>query len=99
MSEYMDRQCRYLQLDVDKHQQALWRLAAVSQYLYDTMAGDSKSDRPEPLPGLAMDAVRQAQACLDRALMYGARTRPRKECSGGQIELVERVGPMGIEAA
>jgi hypothetical protein len=31
----------FVKLTDDQHQQALYRLAAVGQYLYDTMAGDA----------------------------------------------------------
>ncbi len=81
----------FVRLTEDKHQQALYRLAAVGQYLYDTMAGDADSDRPEPMPAMAMEHVREAQRQIDLAIKHGQRTR--RECLGGEIELVERPGP------
>lgn len=80
----------YVHLTDDKHQQALYRLAAIDQYLYDTMAGDEDSDRPEPLPLMAMECVREAQRQIQAAIKHGQRTRP--ECLGGHLELVERAG-------
>jgi hypothetical protein len=77
----------YLHLTEDKHQQALYRLAAVGQYLYDTMAGDEDSDRPEPMPAMAMECVRKAQRQIDLAIKHGQRTRRR--CLGGDLKLVE----------
>ena len=81
-----------LALTEDRHQQALYRLAAVTQYLYDTMNGDEDSDRstPDPLPLMAMESVREAQRLLDKAIKDGQRTR--RECLGGHLELVERAG-------
>ena len=35
----------YLRITEDRHQQALYRLAAIGQYLYDTMNGGPESDR------------------------------------------------------
>jgi hypothetical protein len=84
----------FVHLTEDKHQQALYRLAAAGQYLYDTMAGDEDSDRPEPLPVLSMECVREAQRQIDLAIKHGQRTR--RECLGGQIELVERAGPQAV---
>jgi hypothetical protein len=78
----------YLHLTEDKHQQALYRLAAVGQYLYDTMAGDADSDRSEPMPAMAMECVREAQRQIDLAIKHGQRTRRR--CLGGDLKLVER---------
>lgn len=78
----------YLRLTEDNHQQALYRLAAVGQYLYDTMAGNEDSDRPEPLPQMAMECVREAQRQIDQAIKHGQRTRRR--CLGGDLKLVER---------
>ena len=80
----------YVRLTDDHHQQALYRLAAVGQYLYDTMAGDEDSDRPEPLPQMAMECVRVAQRQIDLAIKHGQRTR--RECLGGHLRLVERPG-------
>lgn len=83
----------YVHLTEDRHQQALYRLAAVAQYLYDTMNGDEESDRaiPDPLPPLAMEPLRGAQNLIDLAIKYGQRTR--RECLGGELKLVERPGP------
>lgn len=81
----------FLHLTEDRRQQALYRLAAVGQYLYDTMAGDADSDRPEPMPAMAMECVREAQRQIDLAIKLGQRTR--RECLGGHLELVERRGP------
>lgn len=83
----------FVKIAEDRHQQALYRLAAVAQYLYDTMNGDADSDRatPDPLPLLAMEQVREAQRLIDLAIKHGQRTR--RECLGGHLELVERVGP------
>jgi hypothetical protein len=82
-----------VKLTEDRHQQALYRLAAVAQYLYDTMNGDADSDRdvPDPLPLMSMEQVREAQRLIDLAIKHGQRTR--RECLGGHIELVERPGP------
>jgi hypothetical protein len=80
----------FVHITEDKHQQALYRLAAVGQYLYDTMAGDADSDRAEPMPAMAMECVREAQRHIDLAIKHGQRTR--RECLGGHLELVERVG-------
>lgn len=87
----MSRQ--YLRLTEDRHQQALYRLAAVSQYLYDTMNGNADSDRPEPdpLPWLSMEKVREAQVAIDAAIKNGQRTR--RICLAGQIELIEQQPP------
>jgi hypothetical protein len=73
----------------DRQQVALWRLAAVAQYLYDTMNGDAESDReaPDPLPLLAMEPVREAQRLIDLAIKNGQRTRRRR--IGGELELRE----------
>lgn len=81
-----------VKLTEDRHQQALYRLAAVQQYLYDTMNGDHDSDRntPDPLPAMAMDHVREIQRLLFHAIKDGQRTR--RECLGGHLELVERPG-------
>lgn len=80
----------------DAHQLALYRLHAVSQYLYDTMA-DADSDRPSPLPGLATEHLRNAQVEIDEAIKQGQRTR--RECLAGQLELSEsaRVSVSGGE--
>jgi hypothetical protein len=80
----------YVRLTEDQHQQALYRLAAIDQYLYDTMAGDEDSDRPEPLPLMAMECVREAQRQILAAIKHGQRTR--RECLGGHLKLVERAG-------
>lgn len=82
----------YLRLTDDRHQQALYRLAAVAQYLYDTMNGDAESDRdiPDPLPVISMEQVREAQRVIDLAIKHGQRTR--RECLGGQLVLCERAG-------
>jgi hypothetical protein len=77
----------FLHLTQDKHQQALYRLAAVGQYLYDTMGGDADSDRPEPMPALAMECVREAQRQIDLAIRHGQRTR--RSCLGGDLRLIE----------
>jgi hypothetical protein len=84
------RAADYLHLTEDGHQQALYRLAAVAQYLYDTMNGDAESDRDtsDPLPQLAMESVREAQRQIDFAIKHGQRTRRR--CLGGDLKLVER---------
>jgi hypothetical protein len=82
----------FVKLTDDQHQQALYRLAAVGQYLYDTMAGDADSDRPEPMPAMAMEHVREAQRQIDLAIKHGQRTRRR--CLGGQLDLVERRGTL-----
>lgn len=71
----------------DRHQVALWRLAAVAQYLYDTMAGDGDSDRGSPLPSLATESLREAQRLIDVAIKDGQRTR--RSCIAGQVELCE----------
>lgn len=78
------------QIHDDRHQVALWRLAAVEQYLYDTMNGDHESDRmtPDPMPKLAIEQVREAQQCIRRAIREGQRTR--RSCIGGEMELAER---------
>jgi hypothetical protein len=81
----------------DKHQRALYRLAALAQYLYDTMAGDAESDRPEPMPQMAMECVREAQRQIDLAIKHGQRTR--RECLGGHLELVEQLGDWVNESA
>jgi hypothetical protein len=80
----------FLHLTEDRHQQALYRLAAVGQYLYDTMNGDQESDRetPDPLPLMAMECVREAQRQIDLAIKHGQRSRRR--CLGGDLRLVER---------
>lgn len=70
----------------DPHQLALYRLVAVAQYLYDT-TGDADSDRPSPLPGLATEHLRKAQAEIDEAIKQGQRTRRR--CIGGELVLRE----------
>ena len=77
------------ELPADRRQVALWRLAAVAQYLYDTMNGDSDSDRdvPDPLPLMSMEQVREAQRLIDLAIKHGQRTRRR--CIGGELELHE----------
>jgi hypothetical protein len=84
----------YVRLTEDKHQQALYRLAAVDQYLYDTMAGDEDSDRPEPLPLLSMECVREAQRQIMLAIKHGQRTR--RECLGGHLVLTEREGSIPV---
>lgn len=73
----------------DPHQRALFRLAAVEQYLYDTMNGDSESNRdsPDPLPTLAMEPVREAQRQIALAIKHGQRTH--RECIASQIVLSE----------
>lgn len=76
------------ELGADPHQVALWRLAAVYQYIYDTMHGDSGSDRGSPLPILATESLRQAQRLIDQAINDGQRTR--RSCIGGELVLVER---------
>lgn len=83
----------FICLSDDRHQQALYRLSALGQYLYDTMNGDEDSDRdtPDPLPLLSMECVREAQRQIDRAIKNGQRTRRR--CLGGELELIERPGP------
>lgn len=75
----------------DPHQQALYRLAAASDYLRQTMNGGpgSTRDRPDPLPLLAMQRVRAAQSALADAIRLGARVRRETLC--GQIELHEKV--------
>lgn len=85
---------RYVKLTEDRHQQALYRLAAVGQYLYDTM-GDRGSDRPAPLPLMAMEPLWEAQRLIDLAIKHGQRTR--RDCLGGQLELVERVGRIAVK--
>lgn len=89
MPERGRRRSPYVTLTEDRHQQALYRLAAVGQYLYDTMNGDAESDRdtPDPLPQLAMEQVREAQRLIDLAIKHGQRTRRR--CIGGELRLVE----------
>mgnify|MGYP003575497979 CR=1 FL=1 len=81
-----------LKLTEDRHQQALYRLAAVAQYLYDTMNGDEGSERDiaDPLPLMAMEPLREAQRQIDLAIKNGQRSRRR--CLGGQIQLVECAG-------
>lgn len=81
----------YVKLTEDRHQQALYRLAAVGQYLYDTMNGDAESDRdtPDPLPLMSMEKVREVQRLIDEAIKHGQRTR--RECLGGQLVLQERL--------
>jgi hypothetical protein len=76
-------------VDTDRHKVALWRLAAVAQYLYDTMNGDAESDRnrPDPLPPYAMEKVRDAQAAIDEAIGRGQRTR--RVTIGGELDLNE----------
>lgn len=86
----------YVTLTKDAHQQALYRLAAIDQYLYDTMAGDEESDRPEPLPAMAMECVREAQRQILLAIKHGQRTRRR--CLGGHLELVEQPGSLVADA-
>lgn len=83
----------FVKITEDRHQQALYRLAAVAQYLYDTMNGDADSGRdvPDPLPLLSMERVREAQRLIDLAIKHGQRTR--RQCLGGHLELVERPGP------
>jgi hypothetical protein len=73
----------------DPHVAALWRLAGVAQYLYDTMGGDYRSsgDRPSPLPALATENLREAQRRIDKAI--GAGLRIRRVCLGGELDLVE----------
>lgn len=80
-------------LTEDRHQQALYRLAAVAQYLYDTMNGSPRSDRTadDPLPALSMERVREAQDAIDAAIKNGQRTR--RTCLAGQLELIEREPP------
>jgi hypothetical protein len=87
------REPQYIHLSEDRHQQALYRLAAVGQYLYDTMNGDADSDRdtPDPLPLLAMEQVREVQRLIDLAIKHGQITRRR--CLGGDLELIERLPP------
>jgi hypothetical protein len=85
----------FVHLTEDKHQQALYRLAAVGQYLYDVMAGNADSDRPEPLPLMAMECVREAQRQIDLAIKHGQRTR--RGCLGGHLVLVEREGWLASE--
>lgn len=75
----------------DQHRVTLERLAAVGQYLYDTMNGDAASGDqrpPDPLPELAMEHVRAAQAAIDAAIKAGQRARPG--CVGGELDLAER---------
>lgn len=90
----MSADVAYLRLTEDRHQQALYRLAATAQYLYDTMNGDADSNRatPDPLPLMAMEPLREAQRLLDLAIKNGQRTR--RQCLGGHLELVERRGPL-----
>jgi len=71
----------------DKHQQSLYRLAAVGQYLYDSFGSDENRGG---LPLLALEKVREAQDAIDEAIKQGQRTRRR--CIGGEIKLVERPG-------
>ena len=83
-------------LTEDRHQQALYRLSAAAQYLYDTMNGDHRSSEtgvrpPDPLPQMAMERVREAQIAIEDAIKHGQRTRRR--CLGGELELHERPGP------
>lgn len=87
---------QYVRLTEDRHQQALYRLAAVGQYLYDTMNGNERSDRdaPDPLPAMAMEKVREAQMAINLAIKHGQRAR--RQCIGGQLELVERVGDIPV---
>lgn len=84
----------YIRITEDRHQEALYRLALVQQYLYDTMnGGGQRTGRgtPDPLPVLSMDQVREVQRLIDLAIKYGQRTR--RECLGGHLELDERRGP------
>ena len=71
--------------------ETLFRLAAVSQYLYDTMNGDHLSkhhdSRKDPLPPLAMESVREAQRLLLQAVKDGQ--REHRVFVGGQIKLSE----------
>lgn len=80
----------YLRLTDDPHQQALYRLAALGQYLFDTMGSGPESDRPRPMPVIAMEHVWEAQRQIDLAIKQGQRTRRR--CLGGELELVEQAG-------
>lgn len=88
----------YVRLTEDRHQQALYRLEAVAEYLYDTMNGNAESDRPtpDPLPQMAMEQVREVQRRLDLAIKHGQRTR--RKCLGGHLDLVERPGHMADTA-
>lgn len=82
------------ELQADRHQAALQRLAAAAQYLYDTMGGDHRSSEPtarSPLPLLATESVRDAQRAIDKAIKDGQRTR--RSCLGGELVLVERWRP------
>lgn len=79
------------ELPFARHEAAMRRLAAVGQYLYDTMNGDgdsSSDERPsDPLPELAMEHIRQAQELLYKALGAGRRAC-RADVDG--LVLVER---------
>jgi hypothetical protein len=74
------------ELGGDRHLVGLWRLSAVSQYLYDTMAGGT-SIADGPLPLMAMEKVREAQEAIDDAIRLGRRARPA--VLGGEMQLVE----------
>jgi hypothetical protein len=77
-----------VELTEDRHQQALYRLAAVNQYLYDTMGGDERSDQSRaPMPKLAMEPLREAQSLIELAIKNGQRTR--RKCLGGDLVLIE----------
>ena len=71
----------------DAHQQSLYRLAAVSQYLYDCFGNNT--NRGE-LPLLALEQVRKAQDAIDEAIKQGQRVRRR--CLGGELDLIEKPG-------
>lgn len=73
-------------------QEALERLSAAHQYLYDTMNGDQESDRPapDPLPAVAMEHVRRAQVELHEAIRVGAR-RDRRKVGLSDLKLVEHL--------
>jgi hypothetical protein len=80
----------YKRVDDDPLQEALERLSAVGQYLYDTMNGDEDSDRdrPDPLPAVAMECVRRAQVAVDEAIRLGSR-RDRRKVGRSGLKLVE----------
>ncbi len=88
-SEKMMGGIRIRQEGDDRHQIALYRLAAIDQYLYDVMNGDRESSReePDPLPLMSMECVRDVQDLIQKAIKNGQRTRRR--CLGGEMKLSE----------
>lgn len=82
------------ELTVDPHTAALFRLAAVTQYLYDTTGGDNFSSEQfhrSPLPEMATEKVREAQRLLHEAVKDGQRVR--RVCIGGELTLTENWKP------